>query len=297
MSFQVPQDLLMQWSPPLGEMCRSGLEESQTRIIPLPHVKISTFEDFLIWMHAYEPSVDLKSLASVLDLAIFAEMYMICQLKNQTSDILHTELGGGRWQLTPDDVSMIYDEVPSGSTLRQLCSVSLALAAADPPSSSGFGSSSPYGHSSVFGSLANFASTHRQHYNYLEWESVFKLHSDLGWDYFEQIQTRHAQTAINWGGPCRFHDHRDIPGVRREDVDKCPYPRGPLPMECRTRSMGSEYHQEVSVEAQPIGNDVEEEARPVLEEPQPILEEPPAVVEEAEPVEEPQPVEEVPFWE
>jgi hypothetical protein len=90
MSFQVPQDLLMLWSPPLGEMCRSGLEESRERLIPLPYVKISTFEDFLIWIYACEPSVDLKNLASVLDLAIFAEMYIICQLKNQTSDILRT---------------------------------------------------------------------------------------------------------------------------------------------------------------------------------------------------------------
>jgi hypothetical protein len=91
MSFQVPQDLLMLWSLPLGEMCRSGLEESRARIIPLPHIKISTFEDFLIWMYAYGPSVNLNNLASVLDLAIFAEMYIICQLKNQTSDILRTE--------------------------------------------------------------------------------------------------------------------------------------------------------------------------------------------------------------
>jgi len=42
---------------------------------------------------------------------------MICQLKYQTSDILRTELGSGRWQLTPDNVSMVYDEVPSDSIL------------------------------------------------------------------------------------------------------------------------------------------------------------------------------------
>ena len=277
MSFQVPQDLLMQWSPPLGEMCRSGLEESRTRLIPLPHVKISTFGDFFIWMHAYEPSVNLKSLTSVLDLAIFADMYIICQLKNQTSDILRAELGSGRWQLTPDDVSMVYDEVPSGSILRQLISVSLTLPVGDPPSSPGFGG---------FGSLANFPSTHRQLGNYLEWESVFEKHSDLGWDYFRQIQTGHAQTAINCGGPCRFHDHRDIPGVGREDVDKCPYPRGALPTEGRIWSLPNEYQYEVSVEAQPVGNDVEEEPQPILEEPPAAEEEPPTVEEELQPVEE-----------
>ncbi len=268
-------------SPPLGEMCRSGLEESRTRLIPLPHVKISTFEDFLIWMYACEPSVDVNNLISVLDLAIFAEMYIICQLKNQTSDILRTELGSGRWQLTPDDVSMVYDEVPSGSILRQLCSVSLVRPVSD---------TSPlgFGHPSNFGSFANAASAYRQHDNYLKWESAFDKHSDLGWDYFRQIQSGHAETAINCGGPCRFHDHRDIPGVRREDIDKCPYPRGALPTERRTWSLPNKYQREVSVE----GHNVE--AQPVLEEPQPRVEEAVEVEEEAQPTEEPSTVEEVP---
>ncbi|RFU26968.1 hypothetical protein B7463_g9360, partial [Scytalidium lignicola] len=245
--FQVPQDLLMQWSLPLGNMCQSGLEESRTRVIPLPHVKISTFEDFFIWMHAYEPSVNLKSLVPILDLAIFAEIYIIYHLKNQTSDILRTELGSGRWQLTPDNISMIYDEVPSGSILRQLCSISLALPVADPTASPSFGS------------FANSGRTHRQHNNYLEWESVFEKHSDLGWDYFRHIQTGHTQTAINWGGPCRFHDHRDIPGVKLEDANKCPYPLGALPTERHTQSLSNEYQSPASVEAQPVGN--EEEAQ------------------------------------
>ncbi len=116
--------------------------------------------------------MDPQNLASVLDLAIFAEMYIICQLKNQTSDILCIELGSGRWQLTPNDISMVYDEVPSDSILRQLCSVSLAFPVTD-PASLGFG------YSSGFGGLPNVARTHRLHNNYLEWESVFEKHSDL----------------------------------------------------------------------------------------------------------------------
>ncbi|KAE9364299.1 hypothetical protein N431DRAFT_488883 [Stipitochalara longipes BDJ] len=280
-SFQVPQDLLMQWAPALGKAYQSGFEESRTRTILLPHVKMSTFEEFLIWLHAYEPSVDLKKLASVLDLAIFAEMYIICHLKNQTSDILRAELGSGRWQLTPDDVAMVYDDVPSGSILRQLCSVSFALAAGDPPSYSGFG------HPSGFGGLAN---THKDHSNYMEWKSVFETHSDLGWDYFKQIQTGYAQTSINGGGACRFHDHRDIRGAGREGVDKCPYPHGALPTKRHARSQPNENQGEKSVEAQPVGNDVQEQVQPVLQGP---LEEP-LSVEEAHPIEEQySPVEEV----
>jgi hypothetical protein len=74
---------------------------------------------------------------------------------------------------------MAYDEVPPGSILRQLCSVSLELPVSDPSSLLGFG------HSSNFGSLANAASAYRQHDNYLKWESVFEKHSDLGWDLFQ----------------------------------------------------------------------------------------------------------------
>ncbi len=237
----------MQWSPPLGEMCRSGLEESQTRVIPLPHVKISTFEDFFIWMHAYEPRVDIKDFTAVLDLAIFAEMYMICQLKNQTSDILRTELGSGRWKLTPDDVSKIYDEVPSGSILRLLCSSSLALPVSNQPSSS-----PSFGFPGGFGGLQQVMSSPRQHEDFLKWEPVFENHSDLGWDYFRQIQMSHTQTAISWGGPCRFHDHRDIPGERREAVDKCPYPYGALPTERPSRALPEECEREAFVEVRPV---------------------------------------------
>src|SRR5690349_30493 len=87
-SYSIPEALLMQYSPPLGKMCQSESILSQARIIKLPKVKISTFEDFFVWIHVLEPSVNVKSLESVLDLAIFAEIYTICHLKNQTSDIL-----------------------------------------------------------------------------------------------------------------------------------------------------------------------------------------------------------------
>lgn len=247
LSFKVPQDLLIRWSPPLGEMCRSGLKESQTRIIPLPHIKISTFEDFFIWMHACEPKVQLKSLAPVLDLAIFAEMYIVCQLKNQTSDILRTELSSGRWQLTPDDVCMVYNEVPPGSVLRKLCSSSLAIPV--PKSSS----------SLTYGYLNAPSSTHRKYDNYLEWQFVFEKHSDLGWEYFRRIQAGHSKTVdANWGGPCRFHDHRDIPEARRDDVVKCPYPHGALP---------NEHQHGVSTDAQHVENGIGEEQNFGLEGP------------------------------
>lgn len=235
MSFQVPQGLLIRCSPPLGKMCHSEFQESSTQLIRLPHVKIQTFEDFFIWMHTYEPNVDNQSFASILDLAIFAEMYIICHLKNQTSDILRTQLGCGRWQLRPDDVSMVYDEVPSGSILRQLCSVSLALPNQKTPPLSN------WGYSNNSGSYPNSVNAYKQHDNPREWEPVFQKHSDLGWDYFKRIQTNHTHNAINSGGTCRFHDHSDVLGSKRDNVDKCPYPRGAPSAEQHPQSLSNGY--------------------------------------------------------
>jgi len=73
--------------------------------------------------------------------------------------------------------------------------------------------------------------------------------------------------------------------VSREDIDKCPYPRGALPTERRTRALPNEYQREVSVE----GNSAEEEASTIEEVPRPAEE-------EAQPTEEPQSVL-VPFGE
>ncbi|KFY09868.1 hypothetical protein V491_07928 [Pseudogymnoascus sp. VKM F-3775] len=194
-------------------MCQSEFKESQTRIIKLPEVKISTFEDFFIWIHVLEPSVNVKSLESVLDLAIFAEIYIICHLKNQTSDILRAGFGDGRWELKPCDVSTVYNNVPSRSVIRQLCSVSLALEVQDHPDS-------------IWTSRSSNST--RQYTDPLKWKKVFEKHAELGWDYFREVQTAQTQSAVSCGGPCRFHDHRDIHDARSPSMGTCPYPY-PIP--------------------------------------------------------------------
>ncbi|KFY96885.1 hypothetical protein V498_02396 [Pseudogymnoascus sp. VKM F-4517 (FW-2822)] len=209
--FSIPEALLMQYSPPLGRMCQSEFKESQTRIIKLPEVKISTFEDFFIWIHVLEPSVNVKSLESVLDLAIFAEIYIICHLKNQTSDILSAGFGDGRWELKPRDVSTVYNNTPSRSVIRQLCSVSLALTVQDRPDI-------------IWNSRSSSSSSIREYTDPLKWKRVFEKHAELGWDYFREVQTAQTESAIGCGGPCRFHDHRDILDARSPSVGTCPYP-------------------------------------------------------------------------
>jgi hypothetical protein len=74
-------------------MCCSNFTETHTRTIRLPEVEISMFEDFLVWLFAYKPSLDQsKSIDVLLDLAIFGEIYLIHHLKNQTSDALRAGL-------------------------------------------------------------------------------------------------------------------------------------------------------------------------------------------------------------
>jgi len=198
-SFQVPQDLLTQYSPVLGERYRSV---DVTGAIELPEVKTSTFEDFFIWLHMFEPRIGSKSFQAAIDLAILAETHRIYHLKNQISDLLRREFDGGQWKLTPDILSMVYNGVPSGSILRQLCA-------------------------SAFAITSQRGSSSRQHDDYLEWKTTIETLPELGWDYFVQMQNTHSQPAsIIAGGDCRFHDHSDILFWEREHTDHCPYPHG-----------------------------------------------------------------------
>ncbi|OBT68866.1 hypothetical protein VE03_02069 [Pseudogymnoascus sp. 23342-1-I1] len=247
-------------------MCQSEFNESQTRIIKLPEVKVSTFEDFFIWIHVLKPSVNVKSLESVLDRAIFAEIYMICHLKNQTSDILRTEFGDGRWELKPYDVSAVYNNVPSRSVIRQLCSVSLALAVQE--------------HQDSIWTSRSSSST-RQYTDPLKWKTVFEKHAELGWDYFREVQTAQKESAIGCGGPCRFHDHRDTYHARSPSMGTCPYPYPILGTTLRTESKPHNNCERLPSEEKPV-EEVPVEEVPVEEVP----------VEEV-PVEE-VPVEEVP---
>jgi hypothetical protein len=128
------------------------------RVIKLPEVKPSIFEDFFIWLHTHEPRVKSTDMVAVFDLAIFADMYIIYDLMNQTSDVIRKALSDGSWQLTPDIVSRVYDGVPSGSILRQLCSSALTT------------------------------NRSRQCSDLSVWKPVFEKCADLGWDYFRQMQ-------------------------------------------------------------------------------------------------------------
>lgn len=90
-------------------MCNSSFKESIDGFIKLPEVEVTAFEDFMLWLHSYIPSQTIqKKFPAVLDLAIFADIYQILPLQNQTSDII--------LQLLLDDPSLVTPEIISKST-------------------------------------------------------------------------------------------------------------------------------------------------------------------------------------
>lgn len=157
-SFRVPGGLLIHYSPSFRKMCQSSFKESLTKVIKLPEVEIPTFKNFLIWLHAFQPSIQIESFQDVVDLAIFAEMYLVYHLRNQTSDPLRAALSNGKWSPTPEEVSTVYLHVPFGCILRKLCSF-------------GFANASPDRWTGV---------TTRQYPDTSVWRSVFENSADFG---------------------------------------------------------------------------------------------------------------------
>jgi BTB/POZ domain len=212
--FRVPQNLLMQYSPVFKKMCQAPFKESVERIIRLPEEKTSTFEDLFLWLHALEPQISLGSVESVIDLAIFAEQYHFCHLKNQTSDFLRVALNEERWKVTPEALEMVYSTVPAGTILRQLCFLGFALTTGPVLD--------PWGN--------RFVRTD----DCSKWERAFNNWPELGWEYFQFAQAgQRGASSISTGGACRFHDHSYINGWVRKGDSICPYPIGAplLPIE------------------------------------------------------------------
>ncbi|KAI9775932.1 MAG: hypothetical protein M1839_000721 [Geoglossum umbratile] len=143
-------------------MCTLPFKESIDQLIKLPEDKLSAFEDFFIWLHSYEPRIPAKA-DPLIDLAILADKYQICLLKNQISDEIRTALSQGRWRITPDMVCIVYASTPTNSILRRLFSLGFMTG------NGGLVEFSPYGSSE-------------------KWKSVFSEFSELGWDYFYHIQ-------------------------------------------------------------------------------------------------------------
>jgi hypothetical protein len=197
--FRVPYDLLTQYSRDFKKL-RDALNDSGDEIA-LPDVTKPTFEDFFIWLHAYEPNIlradgnESDFIDGALNLAVFAQKFKIYHLRNQASDVVRAALREGQWSITPEMISAVYKVAPAGSALRQLSFL-------------GFVASEGQSDSTV-------------------WQEAFIDCPSLGWDYFQYKNGNKIYSeGIAAGGACRFHDHSDIRGWVVQDLSACPYPHG-----------------------------------------------------------------------
>lgn len=195
-AYKVPEGRLTMHSAVFSSMCSAPFLESAQRIIKLPEEDPSVFEDFYDWMYSSKPHVDLKMGArAVFDLAIFAEKYQICHLKNQISDLLQND-----WShdiLDAEILDHVYSSVPEGAVLRQLC-VSILKRLLDQ------------------GVYVDHCGTWMAKDLFKEYDPVFALHTDLGRDFFRVA-------AIDRIHPCTFHDHSNIDRPLEVDAGFCPH--------------------------------------------------------------------------
>jgi hypothetical protein len=196
-------------------MCLSPFSE---RVISLPDVKLSTFCDFLAWLHSCTPQITIDyDIDSVIDLAIFSETYQIHSLKNQTSDAIQNALRDGNLRITPEIMSQVYGLTPDGSILRELFSFGFALRKhlSQPRTS--------------FAHIVGHSTTWSPDRDASEWEKVFEQFATFGRDYFRYSQLD-PESVEDLTGNCRFHDHSNIVDWDKalcSDYDTpCPYPHG-----------------------------------------------------------------------
>jgi hypothetical protein len=252
-TFWVPYDLLAQYSTAFKKF-RNALNDYGDEIL-LPDVTTSTFDDFFIWLHAYEPCIlrteshDSHIIDGALHLAVFAQKYQIYHLRNQASDVVRAALRDGEWNITPEMISAVYKVAPARSALRQL---------------------------SFLGFVAAEGRT-----DSTLWQAAFIDCPSLGWDYFQYKNGSELyKEGIQDGGACRFHDHSDIYGWVPRDLPNCPYPHGaprPIPNELvASTSVPEPDIHEIDVQGAVTPVPVEKEAPPA-----PTAEE----VVESEPVE------------
>lgn len=198
--YKVPEGRLTMHSPVFERMCSAPFLESTERVIKLPEEDPCVFENFVVWMYSSDPHVKYNmGTEAIFDLAIFAEKYQIFHLKNQISDVIKRD-----WKYSSLDseiINQVYNSVPEGAILRQLCSWVL----------------------NMHFNRAVFFNTSREDCC-KEYEPIFALHADLGRDFFRQVVSiDFSIDPINLK-PCLFHDHSNITNpVEGSEMRTCPY--------------------------------------------------------------------------
>ena len=209
--FRMPVDLLWWRSTTFQVMLDGRFLESAIGLIKLPETSIATFQNFFIWAFCSAPHIDpALSLEAVVDLAIFATVYQVFALQNQATDVIRAKLGSGDWQLEPDVVGRVYQDVGEMSVLRQV--ITAALGTIDKP----LNAFSVGKKTKARKTAAQIVSSY--------WE-VFRKEADLGADFFAGTLNKWEGSDLGEGGACRFHDHGGRVMADKTTIEgvKCPF--------------------------------------------------------------------------
>lgn len=189
--FQIPADFLTRRSGPFCAMLDSQFEEAFTRTICLPETAPHTFQHVMIWAMSPQPRLDPHlPISVVVDIAIFATIYLLPALLHQALDILRAKAFKKADVLTPELLKRIYSHVDDQSLLRHFTRAALTT-------------------------LSRSWPLHKVTDEVLkEWQDVIEHCPTLGFDFFAiQVKGRSFWDPL-YGGDCRFHRHSPQQGTQ-----------------------------------------------------------------------------------
>lgn len=180
----MPSDFLTKRSDAFRMILKSEGQETISQSISLPETAPQTFEHIFIWALSPDPAIDSDlPLFLLVDIAIFATVYLVPALLHQVLDILRRKVTEPHATLTPELLDHIYSQVDEQSLLHYLTQAALA----------------------TIGRLWLVIEATDQTLE--SWRQVFDRHPTLGYDYFHVQVMGWTSSDLAKGGPCRFHRH------------------------------------------------------------------------------------------
>lgn len=196
----MPSDFLTKRSDPFRMILKNEGKEAISHSISLPETAPQIFEHILFWALSPDPEIDPGlPLLVMVDIAIFATIYLMPALLHQVLDNLRRKVAEPQATLTPELLEHIYSQVDERSLLRYFTQAALAT----------IGRSWPV-KKATDQTLES-------------WKQVFERHPTLGYDYFHVQVKGWTSEDLAQGGRCRFHRHlpRQIALITRTNQSAC----------------------------------------------------------------------------
>src|SRR4051812_19518093 len=112
----MPSEFLTKRSNPFRMIMKSGGKEAISHSISLPETAPQTFEHIFIWALSPHPEIDSDlPLLVMVDIAIFATIYLMPALLHQALDKLRGKMTEPQAALTPQLLEHIYSQVDERS--------------------------------------------------------------------------------------------------------------------------------------------------------------------------------------